>query len=119
MPGTTDPPRPGLRSDVRNYLVACVWDSVQQRVEDTSGNPVAAWLNQDGTPAITNPVRWEVGTTSSAGTSVQAKIVSGTFTIIKNGSYNQQTGIVSYSGKNYRFAFYMSGGVPSMIAIEV
>ncbi len=119
MPGTNDPPRPSLHSDVRSYLVACVWDAGQQRVEDTSGNPVTAWLNQDGTPGITNPVRWEVGTTSSAGTAVQVAIPTATFTIIKNGTHNQTTGIVTYSGKNYGFSFQTSGGVPSMIGLEV
>lgn len=119
MPNSSDPPRPSLRSDVRNYLVGCVWDSGQQRVEDGSGNPVAVWLNQDGTPGITNPVRWEVGTTSSAGVSVQATIPSATFNMIKNGGYDQSTGLVSYQGKNYRFLYQMNQGVPSMVPLSV
>lgn len=119
MPGTSDPPRPHLSSAVRNYLAGCSWDAGQSRVEDGSGNAVSAWLNQSGAYGIDDPVRWEVGTTTSAGTSVQATIPNASFTIVKNGTYNSNTGLVSYSGKNYRFAFAMSGGVPQMLSSEV
>ncbi len=119
MPGTSDPPRPHLSSAVRNYLVGCSWDAGQSRVEDGSGNPVSAWLNQSGAYAIDDPVRWEVGATSTAGASVQATIPNGTFTIVKNGTYNQTTGLVTYSGKSYRFVFAMSGGSPQMLSSEV
>lgn len=119
MPGTSDPPRPHLSSAVRNYLAACSWDGIQQRIEDASGNAVAAWLNQNGTPAISNPVVWEVGTTSQAGTSVQAKITQNTYDTIKNGTYDANTGLVTYLGKSYRFSFAVSGGVASMLASQV
>ncbi len=116
MPGTSDPPRPHLSLAVRNYLAACTWDAGQGRLEDGSGNAVAAWLNQSGSTAVTNPVVWEVGTTSQASSSVQATVVQTTYNIVKNGTYNQATGLVSYNGSNYKFAFVVSGGVASMIA---
>lgn len=119
MPGSSDPPRPHLSSAVYNYLDACTWDSNQSRVEDGSGNPVSVWLNQAGTPAVVNPVSWEAGTTSSAGSSVQATILSATFTIIKDGTYDQGTGLVSYQGKSYRFSFKMSGNGPAMVSSQV
>jgi hypothetical protein len=118
MPGTSDPPRPHLSSAVRNYLVSCTWNSQLQRVEN-GGNPVSAWLNQNGTPAISNPVVWETGTTSQAGTSVQSKITQNTYDIIKNGSYDSNSGLVTYVGKTYRFAFAMSGGLASMLPSQV
>ncbi len=118
MPGTSDPPRPHLSSAVRNYVAGCTWDALQQRVEN-GGNPVSAWLNQNGTPAISDPVIWEVGTTSQAGTSVQAKITQTSYDIIKNGTYDANSGLVTYLGKTYRFSFAMNGGVASMLPSQV
>lgn len=119
MPGTSDPPRPHLSSAVRNYLAGCSWDGVQQRIEDSSGHAVVAWLNQNGTPAISNPVIWEAGTTAQAGTSVQAKIPKSTYDTVTNGTYDANTGLVTYLGKTYRFSFATSGGVASMLASQV
>lgn len=107
------PPRPSLRQSVRNYIAGCTWNQQLSQVE-SGGDPVFAWLNQTGTPGITATVQWEAGTSSDVGSAVPAAIPYESWNIIKNGSYDGQTGLVTYNNKSYRFAFGMVSGTPTM-----
>ncbi len=119
MADPSDPPRPSLRSAVKSYIAACVWDANQSRVETTGGVAVVGWLNATGTPGLTATVQWEAGTATDLGSSVPATIPQAAFDIIKNGSWDSQTGLVSYGGKSYRFQFKMVSGVAQMAAYSV
>lgn len=116
MPDPSDPPRPSLRQGVRNYIASCVWDQNQSRLETSGGDPVYAWLNQTGTPSTTATVQWEAGTANDLKDAVPAAIPQGSHTIIANGTYDAQTGLVTYNGKSYRFRFEMVSGTATMQA---
>lgn len=107
------PPRPSLRQTVRNYLAGCTWNQQTGRVE-SSGDPVFAWLNQTGNPGITATVQWEAGTSSDVDSAVPAAITYESWNIIKNGSYDGQTGLVTYNNKSYRFELKMVSSTPTM-----
>lgn len=114
MPDPTDPPRPAFRKSVNDYLSACVWSQQSGRLETTTGAPVYAWLNQTGTPTITATVQWEAGDDDDVGNAVPATVSYNAWDLIKNGTFDLQTGLVSYQGKSYRFQFEMDNGTPSM-----
>jgi hypothetical protein len=118
MPDPTDPPRPALRKDVADYLTTCTWNEVTNRLENAYGDPVAAWLNMTGTPAITCTVQWEASKETDLGIAVGAHVPHATWNIVKNGDYDDKSGLVEYEKKTYRFAFVMDGGQPTMVAYE-
>lgn len=119
MPDPIDPPRPSLRSGVQSFLAGCTWNQSKARVEDSSGNAIVAWLNQTGTPGLTATVQWDAGTSSQAGTAVDAVISSESFTIIDGGTYDSNTGLMTYQNKTYRFALQKVSGVVTMAAYSV
>lgn len=114
MTDPTDPPRPSLRKSVRDYLAACVWNQSQTRVETSTGEPVFGWLNQKDAPTITAVVQWEAGNANELGIAVAASVPYETWDIIKNGSYDSQTGLVTHDKKSYRFRFEVVSGVATM-----
>lgn len=111
MPGTSDPPRPSLTSSVHGYLTNCSW--ANNRLE-YGGTPVYGWLNQTGTPGQNATVYWEVGSATDAGVAVRATIPQLVHTIAVNGTWDQQTGRVSYGGKSYAFRFEVVSGAATM-----
>lgn len=115
MPGTTDPPRPTLTSTIRNYLKNdCVWNAQTSRVElAQGGTPVYAWLGQTGNPGLSATVEWAAGADPGVGGCVKAVIGQTELDTIKNGTYDSQSGIVTYGGKNYSFRYEAgaNGGV--------
>lgn len=116
MSDPTDPPRPSLRQTVRDFIAeSCTWDEEEGRLETTSGgDPVVAWLNQTGTPTKKATVQWEAGKTADADSAVPATITKSTFDIIKNGSWDSQSGLVTYASKSYRFRFAVVSGEAHM-----
>lgn len=116
MSDPIDPPRPSLTTGTRNTLAGCTWNATKGAVVDASGDQVYAWLTQTNTPTTTVTVQWEVGTATTAGSVlVLAVITQTTHDIVKNGSHNANTGIVTYGGTGYRFRFERNGsGVPTM-----
>jgi hypothetical protein len=110
------PPRPSLRESVFDFIGDCVWNQQKSRAETTAGAPVFGWLNQTGTPTMTATVQWEAGTSTDLGDAVPATIEYGSWNIIKNGSYDQQTGLVTYNQVAYRFSFEMVQGTATMAA---
>lgn len=73
-----------------------------------------AWLNQTGTPGITATVQWEAATGTDVGIGVKALIPYDTWNIIKNGSFDSQTGLVTYQSTSYRFRFETVSGEATM-----
>ena len=119
MADPTSPPRPSLRPSVKTYIAGCVWNSGAGRVETTGGTPVSGWLNETGNPGITTTVQWEAGTATDVGDAVPGAIPQESFDIIKNGSLDQQTGLVTHKGLTYRFQFKAVSGVAQMAAYPV
>lgn len=116
MSDPSTPPRPSLRQSVYEYLAACVWDSQQSRVETSGGTPVYGWLNQDGSAGQSATVEWEAGTSTDLGAAVPAAVPYATWNIIDQGTFDSQTGRVTYSGTSYTFVFKMKSGVATMVA---
>ncbi len=73
-----------------------------------------AWLNQTGNPGITATVQWEAAKATDVGIAVPAVVPYESWNIIKNGSFNSQTGLVTYQNKSYSFRFESVSGVATM-----
>lgn len=103
-----------MRQSVRNYIAGCSWNQQQGRLETANGDPVFGWLNQTGTPTQQATVQWEAGTSSDLGNAVAAAVPEETWAIIKNGSFDEETGLVTYKNESYRFRFEIVQGTATM-----
>lgn len=116
MPQGDRPPRPRLSSTARNYLVNdCKWNPQLSRVERILGGvPVYAWLGQTGTPGLTATVEWDAGPDPGVGKCVRAVIGQAEWDTIKNGTWNSNTGVVTYQNVLYTFSFEAGTDAPVM-----
>lgn len=119
MSNPTDPPRPSLESGPYGAFSGYTWHSTNG-VVNSNGTKVYAWLNQTGSPGKTATVYWEVGTAAEAGSlAVLATITQNACTIIKGGTYDQGSGLITYGGNEYSFRYEMDSGTLFMKSYKV
>lgn len=120
MPSGGDPPDPGLPQAVFDALHVMSYDSTNWAFKDSLGKVNYMFVEKKPGGAV-DQGRWFYGTDSEGQTSPRGQVPSQTFTIIKNGTYNPSSGLVNYSGSNYRFrlARDLSAGKQVAAAIAV
>jgi hypothetical protein len=114
----TDPPRNGIRQAVRDFIAGATWNSTSGQLE-SGGVAVKASLSQISSSGFGMTTEWLASVAADYGSAVTVIIPQTTYDIVKNGSFNSQTGQVTYSSVTYNFQHIMSGSVRSMIAVAV
>jgi hypothetical protein len=111
----TDPPHLGLRQATRDFIASCTWNNTTGQLE-YGGAVVKASLHQVSASGFGVTVEWLASVAADYGAAVTVVIPQATYDIVKNGTFNSQTGVVTHGGKNYIFEHKMSGSVRSMLA---
>jgi hypothetical protein len=106
-PQVPDPPPPDWDvvsgsspefSDAQNFANNYGYDAGKLAIKDASANANFLYV---GKSATSGHVAWFLRTSTYSGGCPEAKIPQATFDVIKGGTLNTQTGVISYGGHTY------------------
>jgi hypothetical protein len=107
-PVPPDPPPPDWDSvsgasaefkDAHDWANTYGYDSADMAIKDVNGDPNYLYV---GKSATAGHCAWFLRTPTYSGDCPQAKIPSATFDVIKGGTLNAATGVISYGGHTYQ-----------------
>ncbi|MBI2394234.1 MAG: hypothetical protein HYV09_31980 [Deltaproteobacteria bacterium] len=108
MPTPTTPPIVALPQGVFDALNGMSYDSTARAFRDGSNNAIYLFVESDsnGLP------RWQYATDAQGSINPRADIPLLTADVILGGTFDAQTGAISYDGQSYRIRLERDGSGP-------